>query len=577
MSDNGFSIRCPHCLEWTESILDPEEIAIDSEAELIQILNKIENNPEYYHPKLIKCTQPHWICPAPFVAFVFRSENDALHVTDISNAWEVTRGFRLYKTDHIQRWDKYVGLLVCVQPVLRQRHVLLTNLIDKEIISRLLVGVTQEVGSPVTLYVANVYESMEECQTYWIPIEQYNNKPQYVPSNYNPLCKLCRHEKVHEIIKEFDYKPNDCPLGLGRILTCAGKTPACRNGNLNYCPHYLEIRKKYGMCYYSDLSLIKKVELDWCLPEYPGWTTHECWAGLTEIAVPIIVHDLLVGVLITGQFILNTERVLPLDKLIQKLPSLKKYKQKLIHLFNVIWGNTPKTQDQKIIAKFIVTEEKIRATADMLFWNARRISLNASNIYQNYRNRLESLFKNEIIAKISTYNSNITNDKLVEVLNRMRTFWGYKAVYLLSYIDNKIIVISFDNESCNKVFKLNDKILGYLQINKATLRPFSVVFNLEQPEIKNNELLEKLTKILKSTYDDEELATPRGNNCYLIGAPSDRNFLMFLFVVRDTAVISTLSSVSPGKISEICRESMFDTCVKVINEINIVSLLKRLA
>ena len=323
--EQGFAVRCPHCFEWTESSLTPEQVAVCSAEELQVILGGLRGDPEHFiSPKLLRCAQPPWACPAPFEAFVFKSESDAARFIQTSQAWSIKAGFRLYRLDRVSRWDGYMGVLVCTGPVPRQRDILLDRLFDPELLQRSLAGIALEIGAPLTVYAADTLEVNGENRTIWVPIEAYSRENGIVPPRYNPFCKLCRTAELLQPLNHLAHRgnPDDCPLEMGRRHTCAGRNAPCISRDWHRCPAFLEARASESLCYASDRACIENVVWQWTNGETPTSYEHKCWAGLKEFAFPIVVHDILVGVAMTGQFLLEGEDMLSVDALVERHPSL---------------------------------------------------------------------------------------------------------------------------------------------------------------------------------------------------------------------------------------------------------------
>ena len=573
MAKQGFSILCPHCLEWSDFDFNPNEVVINSKKELLNILSEIEKNPiTYTHNKLLRCEQPPWICPSPFEAFVCKSEKDAFEFSNLPNAWSVIRDFRLFKYDHHNRWANYVGLLVFIQPVPRPKHVLLTRLIDRDILSKSLVGISREVGAPVTSYVANIYQKDNtEFRTYWLPVEQFSTSHKLVPTGYNPLCAQCREIVLNEILNHYDsvVKPSNCPLEFGSKGTCAGEDAVCLSQNWYHCPAFLQARLKKQVCYHSDLMLIKKVSNEFMQQDYKGWSFHFCWAGFFELAFPIVVHDVLVGVLMTGQFLVEGSKTPNYKNLINKNPELKNYSNRITRFLNILDEAQPGDSDEYLSASYYLSENRLLYISKIMIENASRIGSSATKIYRNFRYKSEALFKKEIISKV-----NLLRDSkdIIKIMERLRSFWGFAGCYLFSTSEGNgtLYLTGLSDIRHNKYFGTDKIQIGRLDIEPLQVRPFSFTFDTEKVSEPTNVYVEKLFHVFADIRRKNIIKFISGQFFFGVASSAcDGNFYMLLFGPRENTSISILPMKYPGSISDICREMMFETCLNIISNLRI--------
>lgn len=212
MSKSGFAVRCPNCGRWSVWSLHPTEVTVHSKHEFLQIMTSFRKlgAEGFFHPKLLRCSSPRWICPSSFEAFVFDDEKLALRCLDhVKKSWVVTRDFRLYRADHTSRWvepgrKNYFGIMFCTQPVPRLRNLDIDSLMDREIIRRLLVGISVEIETPLTIYAANIYgPETKKVSVYWIPTEPYFKEGASVPHGYNLFCECCRNIILRKLDDQF--------------------------------------------------------------------------------------------------------------------------------------------------------------------------------------------------------------------------------------------------------------------------------------------------------------------------------------------------------------------------------------
>ncbi|MDD5327025.1 MAG: PocR ligand-binding domain-containing protein [Phycisphaerae bacterium] len=338
----GFSIRCPHCQEWSNCDEDFGSKVVKTKQRFSEILDEISDggNPS----ELLRCGSKRWICPASFESFIFDNEDLASECLESvsDKIWGIGRKFGLYKkgakNPKDPRWGdeqsekKYVGILFNTKPVFRRREIELELLIDSELVSRLISGIGAELDLSLTCYTANVFYPKGIDKTpeiLWMPIEGYSQKPEsFRLTVYNRFCEDTRNIMLDKLIKEFEDDNvgiTNCPIGYydskNNLCGMRDGEPACerkpfsplRKKNIpdwNHCPYFIKRRMEEEPCYNSDLELIKKVvekvensEKDAVVDD------HKCPAGFTEIAFPVRVHDFLVGVAITGQIFYKTSDI----------------------------------------------------------------------------------------------------------------------------------------------------------------------------------------------------------------------------------------------------------------------------
>jgi len=328
---HGFGIRCPYCSG--EQIFDenPAKYAFKSFEDFKKIWEEINNTHEstdsiIHHEKLIRCNSKPWQCPRSFEAFIFDNEKEALKslafVEEKVATWSINRDFRLYKTDMKTRWDhanepKYYGIMFCTQLVPRPRDILLDHLIDRELLKRMIVGVSCEIGLPVTIYSAHIFKDGDD--PVWMPIENYSPNYRLIPEKYNVFCETLRETIVHKLkedLKQIKTQYQQCEFFNKENESCAnqtGKAPCCENPEVwNDCPKYIYSRAKICPCYRSDLEIIQKgITLkDWKKTRDGIFYRHDtCHAGFLETCLPLIVHDNLVAAVFTGQVYLHEAKV----------------------------------------------------------------------------------------------------------------------------------------------------------------------------------------------------------------------------------------------------------------------------
>ena len=470
----GFSIRCPNCFEWsTWQSAVVENYVIDPAREGRKIVNGLRIDPDHFnHPKLLRCQQKTKTCQAPFQAFIFRNRSDAHTFIHRVPSWLTKRAFRLPKVDQFSRWKQYSVAAFYAGSVERQKHIELNKVLDKELLARAIVGVSVELKSPVTVYAATTFENGRHCNKFWMPIEAFSETHSIVPPRFNPFCNYCRQATLKTIVHTASaFSVSKCPLNFGKDGKCAGREPACAVRDWNRCPAFLEARLKGCPCYQNDCRMIHKLEHAWragksvTLKEM----TSRCWAGLGEMAIPIIVHDHLVAVATSGQYAVGGDSIPHPDKLVKGHPVLEPERQRLLAAWEILNGcRRPSTDDESRVAAFVISKREYLKRVAMLTEDINAIQSVANGRYRDGRWRAEVAFKNEMLGRVREIKARpgLISSAVNSIVERMREFWAFKAAYLFEHnnVTTAVTLIgSAVKGSPRKDFGLNSKQLDPLE------------------------------------------------------------------------------------------------------------------
>lgn len=579
MSDEGFAIRCPYCFEWSEWRRHPSKVAVRDKDEMRKLLDLCrDSDKDLDNPKIFRCQTPSWICPARFEAFVCESEAAAFEFIEMADSWAVKRDFRLYKHDRVTRWDgRYYGILFSTRTIPRQRHIELERLIDPQLLSRMLSGVAEEVGAPVTIYTATFYDTGDKEMVSWRPIESYQRERQFVPPRYNPLCELLRSFALSPVLDVFHkVKPETCPDNLSDHGTCGGQMGvACVRADWNRCPAFLRERYKRGFCYSHDREMIDHLIDAW--PEqdrYPQPIQEFCWAGFAEVAIPIVVHGLLLGVAMTGQFIVQPDRVASANALIDRLPGLAYKRPDLERLLGVARGRSAQRDDEQCLEDFVVSPEDIGRKVDVIVSHVKQLARTATARYRDFRLRSESLFRQELLGRIGAQpdieQPDVFETELLAILGRMREFWGFRAVYLLvaPTEGHDVHVIAFSGADEKTYFGLNAKVIGQVQEHYRQDYPSPLVVDFRKPSPPSGHYARDLLRVLAGARTDPDLCVPTDGRFYFGALVPLTNCLAGLvFAGRDGQAVSPFKHRVGEGISDLCKEVIFDTSIEIIRRL----------
>jgi signal transduction histidine kinase len=598
MAEEGFAIRCPHCLEWQVWGKSPEEFALKSEAELREIVEGLRTKGKAYtHPNLLRCDQPLSICPAPTEVVVCKSESDSLRFVQKVEAWSLKREFRLYASNCRDRREDFFGILFSVLPVERQRHILLEDLMDRELLSHSLVGMGLKIQAPFTVFAANVFESDEEVGkpaeatpsegnrrrelVYWPPIEA--EEPTAVPPRFCGFCRVCRETVMNALIKKFKAcspSPDNCPhrpKGLGRGQTCAGKKAACQEKDWNHCPAFLQLRAKECPCYQSDLGMIKAFEKAWLAGGPVELGKHEerkCWAGLTEVGLPIIVHDHLVGVAMTGQFVLEPSDLPKVKDLLAERPLLKPAQGELERFREILLGAKPdpRKEEEVYTRRFRLTAGELEEKIKTLRQGVEQIVEVAETHYQRIRGRSESVFKQELLGRIENRagEPGFFRRPMLDILERMREFWAIRAAYMLVLPKGSrdLSVLALCTPNRKDSFGFPGRRMGQVPTGYYTDRPLPMLLDYADESRMSRTPAKDFKPFLDDVMLNPEWDVPRDARCYFAPlAPVADQLFAFLFAERDQSAVSPLGRPVPRGLSELAQDAIFETCTDVVHRL----------
>jgi signal transduction histidine kinase len=534
---------------------------------------------------------------------VCRSEDDSLRFIQKVTAWSFKREFRLYAADCTTRREDYFGVLFSILPVERQRHILLEDLMDRRLLSHSLVGMGLELQAPFTVFAANVFECDDEDKkrekpspasgrsrkkelVYWSPIEaeepSVNAKElRVVPPRFCGFCRVCRETVTQALIAEFKARgpsPQNCqhkPIQLGMGQTCAGVEAACLKQDWNHCPAFLQLRAEKCPCYQSDLRMIRAFEGKWLGGEpVEDKTVLTCWAGLTEVGLPIIVHNHLVGVAMTGQFVLESSNLPEIKELLGRCTLLKPVHVELERFRRILLGAEPDPNKGEEVhtRQFRITQERLERKIGILHQGVEQIIKVAKTHYQWIRGRSESVFEQELLGRIENVagEHDFFRGPVLEGLARMREFWAFRAAYLLvlprDSRDLSVLALSTENHS--KSFGFPGRSMGHVPPGYRADRPLPMLLDYADELRMCRTPAKDFKAFLEHVWHNPDWDIPQRARCYFVAmAPVAGNLFAFLFADRDQSAVSLLGRPAPRGVSELAQDIIFETCTDVVHKL----------
>lgn len=620
--------------------------------------------------KLFRCTQPTAQCPASFEALIFDNEQKALlSLETIGEKWQISRDFRLYKADKKRRWEgKYYVIMFGTEPVRRLQDIELEHLLDRRLMSKILTGICQEIRGPGNIYSANVIKGTPPEDLYWMPIEHYEDENSLIPNRFNIFCETCRRLTIgrleRELIRLFrkniaekrnstsdaserkklddiyaqlrteidlsvlPIDPEFCPFKNPKTHTkywdqeaqkCAGRDPVCRRtgGNetvidLNHCPAFIDLRRKFCLCYSSDMRLLEKIKGTW--EEETSLGPSECPADFIEMGMPIIVHEHLLGVMMIGQMFKKDRPIVPIEGFMKNvamrtphsliLPrgndtaeeqirkrSLHEELAKARHV--MLWleekateederfGRAPRTKK----ARFLVSDSDIAYRVEALRKNVEGIQRVAEARYRDLRSRSEQAFRDEILGYV--YHKMMEQQRgakfdffsgqdapIIHVLGRMIDFWAFEAVaYLWRDTNDAVYLTAYAADKPSDVGEAFGFIelheIGKVKVDKFQEHPVCWLFDREHDKRppKNAVIMQLYQCLLDSESTLKEFGVPTDGCYFFVVVPFEGVVHALIFAKRKQGLLSRTVAKKSFAVSELCREFMLRTCFEVVCEL----------
>jgi len=578
MTETGFSIRCPHCFEWSDWFEShPKDVVLSTTQHQEEVLHGLAKDPlKFSHKKMFVCKDPGGRCPAPFQAFILPDERTAHWFVEQVPTWAIRRAFRLAKTDHKNRWEPYSGIIFCTRPVPRLKHIDLQQLLDPEVLSRALVGISLELNAPITVYAAKVFETDNKSHTYWIPIEGYTKDIRIVPPRYNLFCNACRSAEINFVLTKFEGNSTqqNCSSNVPKNNHCNNDNTPCTKNAWNGCPAFLEARKELHMCYWSDCNLIDRLEKRWASEVFAPeiYETQTCWAGFQEIAAPVVVHEHLIAVAMTGQFVLKKSQVPDNNHLIREYPILEPYRDRLEIARNLLLGNRKPTNERETYTTlFCVSKKEFDEKAKSLTQNTQRLAEVSKPRYRDLRSNSEVAFKEELLGRIEVERGQHDSfrQSVLAILDRMREFWAFKSTYFLEHNleTKKVSMRAFSLKREEPVFFAVPMILGLIEPDLSRSHPLPRLYDRSEKQVCVDPWAARFREIFEKALNYPQLGVPDGRYYFLVLVPFADEIPAFLFAARDEEAVSPLRSHEKGSVSELCQERMLETCSAAIGKL----------
>jgi hypothetical protein len=577
--DVGFSIRCPHCFawsDWEESIED----YIVSDSEWQEIENALRTKPdELPHAKTLRCKHhPGGDCPVTFYAFVCDKDSTAHQRRTSVPSWTPRHAFRVPKLDHETRHERS-AVLFTIRPVERNKHIQLDALLDHDLLSRSVLGMSLELNAPITIFAPHFSKNGNASGEVWVPIEAYDHDQRPVPPHFNPFCEICREAFSAQLID--DCRNGECPRGRGEMeddeseCDCRPLPGTQQRKNWTRCRSFLAMRSKHCLCYGSDSRIIAELKEKWSSGSHLANTWHpaRCWAGLEERAIPIVVHGHLAGIAMTGQFMLRENlKDFDIESIIEKDPTLRPHRQRLRGIWSSMTEKAgPQNESERSTLQFVIDGAELGEVEERFAANIQRIADSANIRYQHNRARREAAFREEMLGRIATVeNSSDPHELLLTLIERMRRFWAFNGVQWFTwnggtqwltlvaqsskpdgaaFMNQPICQIDYtlDDVNCHPwVYDRSSKKDQAVEHTNPWIQRFAGVFENSLPA-----LLPEIAAVEEASH-------------LFVFIKHGWAVHAIVFAQRDESEVSPLRPTYKGGISLICQHAIADTCEAVV-------------
>lgn len=501
----------------------------------------------------------------------------------VPDEWPFKRDFRLYKANCRDRWeDQYWAIMFCTPPFRRMRDIELENLMDRELLSRLIAGMSVEINASLTIFGASIFEPEGvEAQVYWMPIEGYSSEEKLTPPRFNKFCDCLRNIEMKRLVGEFEAKSvsvDNCPVGFGMDGKCADKEyPACMRepvADWCHCPAFTEERKARSLCYSSDLILIDKVASSEPETAMENGVEHQCPAGFTEFGFPVMVHDHLVAVVMIGQVFSKPDDISDIGDLLEHCAILDGCEGQLEEAKKALIQEEVELKE-RMEPRFFLSADEVRERIALLRPNIERITEMANARYRDIRRRSEAVFREELLEHFQSQKNkpDFFSSAVPNILRRMREFWAFKAVYLVAYSytskDICVLAMSLTNKG-EKCFPVPGKKVGEADPAYRQTHPIRYLYRGAEPQRGLDPLVKDLLDVFDDVSEQEEFSVERGKTIdpshLFVLVPFYNEVYAFVFSVRDEKGLCRLERAARGDVSELCQETILRVCTEVVYE-----------
>ena len=577
-----FVIKCPWCRQDSEfSVSSLAAVSVQS----IHVVDGVDHalyervdqslDEAEKAGRLFKCANLD--CLAPFEALICRGLEPARRLQQFVSgvAWSSPRRFRLPKNKLGGRCDDVFGVLFNRKPLARWREIHLSNLVNVRIIAKYLVAYAERSHGPVTLFEA--WASDRANRIFWIPVQPLGAKQIGVAPNYRETCLAFRRVFEAKAIEELAADratgrpcPYERECAAGRVcLKSASSVPNISDR----CLRWLELREQYSPCYQSDLAIINRMVLEFEKGDVDQLRPYQdvCWTGYQELVFPLVVHDHLVGAVMTGQFDTDQSPQTVEDAL--RAEADWHASRGVASPQLLLAGSREALQPVFPQSPHAVptTYQLTRQREADLREDIEHLATLTVERYLRQRHLSESAFRLELGGTLTLHQLRGDDfaDVLPHLLRRMRDFWAFEHVCLCMMADWEEDLRLYATE--DDFFGPMGTAVGAPSLGESarenvtqTLLFAQGVRPRSEDQMRWQEILEKLGNL------NPEMKEPAQKQWFIVVVSAGPRSYVFVFAGRDKGAVSRLPYPADRsvRLSDECREQVMRTCDHVAGQLH---------
>jgi signal transduction histidine kinase len=298
-----------------------------------------------------------------------------------------------------------------------------------------------------------------------------------------------------------------------------------------------------------------------------GYRIGPCWAGFQEVAVPVVVHDHVVAVAMTGQM-LRAERgqldeLLDVDGLCAEYPTLREKRDGLnAQRAGLEAARKPFVEGRgapEPWTRVFVNSSELERRARVFSGLMAEVAAVAQGRYEQRRLRNEQLFRTYLFGRLdaATATGTPTDAATGDLLAEMARFWAIRHVALFTGSDiDDVMYAQADSHGQNWTRKTEGRLEMCLARRPFLQQVFAQNHRSPTPgePYARTRAEAELRRVAAALFDEHVTWV----FCAVYVTESRR--IAFVFSGRDDRQVSGLPNRRRGGLSEIARSMIADTC-----------------
>ena len=230
---------------------------------------------------------------------------------------------------------------------------------------------------------------------------------------------------------------------------------------------------------------------------------------------------------------------------------------------------------ERMESRFLLSDDEVGERIALLRPNIERLTEMANARYRDIRRRSEAVFREELLEYFQSRKNepDFFSRSMPYILERMREFWAFKAVYLVGYSYTSknicILAMSLTNKG-EKSFRLPGKKIGETNPSYRQTHPIRYLYRSSEPQEGLDPLVKDLLQVFDKVSKQDEFSAESGNiideNHLFVLVPFHNEVYAFIFSIRDSKGLCRLERAARGDVSELCQEIILRVCTEVMYE-----------